>query len=39
MFKFRGKDNKKLEEFLIKDNHPPAGEHEHWIIKALIKKM
>ncbi len=27
-----------LEEFLIKDNHPPHGEHEHSIIKALIEK-
>lgn len=26
------------EETTIKDNHPPKGEHEHSIIKALIKK-
>lgn len=27
-----------LEEFLIKDNHPPTGKHEHNIIGALIRK-
>ena len=27
-----------LEEFSIKDNHPPQGEHEHGIIRVLIKK-
>lgn len=27
-----------LEELSIKDNHPPQGEHEHSIIKALIRK-
>jgi len=27
-----------LEELSIKDNHPPQGEHEHSIIKMLIKK-
>lgn len=26
------------EELDIKDNHPPLGEHEHSIIRALIKK-
>jgi len=27
-----------LEEISVKDNHPPQGEHEHSIIKALIRK-
>ena len=27
-----------LEEFSIKDNHPPTGEHEHNIIRTLIRK-
>lgn len=27
-----------LEELMIKDNHPPQGEHEHGIIRALIRK-
>jgi tellurite methyltransferase len=26
------------EELNIKDNHPPVGEHEHSIIRALIRK-
>lgn len=26
------------EELTVKDNHPPAGKHEHSIIKALVKK-
>ncbi|MFH1129208.1 MAG: methyltransferase domain-containing protein [Patescibacteria group bacterium] len=28
-----------LEELSIKDNHPPQGEHEHSIIRTLIKKQ
>lgn len=27
-----------LEEFSIKDKHPPTGKHEHNIIRALIRK-
>jgi len=27
-----------LEEFSIKDNHPPIGKHKHNIIRALIRK-
>jgi len=27
-----------LEELIIKDNHPPQGEHEHGIIRVLIRK-
>lgn len=27
-----------LEELLIKDSHPPQGEHEHSIIRLLVRK-
>lgn len=27
-----------LEEFSIRDDHPPTGEHEHWIIRGLVRK-
>lgn len=27
-----------LKEFSKKEDHPPTGKHEHWIIRGLIKK-
>lgn len=27
-----------VEEFFKKDNHPPQGEHEHYLIKMLVRK-